>query len=173
MAGAASANPVKAPDLEIDEAADGYIVYQPDRDRVHYLNRTAALVLELCNGRNAEADLPELLQLAWDLPAPPVEEVAECLKLLSMQGLIDADFAAGPAVSGFLLKLQPEFDRFVSAHIRRYRVWEPLENSGRTSFPSDRRELDRYRRQPRLVHDRWCLVRRRKREDIRVRTRAD
>jgi FkbM family methyltransferase len=142
MAGAASGNPVKGSDLEIDEVADGYIVYQPDRDRVHYLNRTAALVLELCNGRNAEADLPELLQLAWDLPAPPVEEVAECLKLLSMEGLIDADFAAGPAVSGrspvrillpglrpFLLKLQPEFDRFVSAHIRRYRVWEPLETA--------------------------------------------
>lgn len=136
MANAMRGNPVKAPDLKINEVADGYIVYQPDRDRVHYLNQTAALVLELCNGRNAEADLPDLLQLAWDLPAPPVEEVAECLKLLSIEGLIDTDFAAGHAVSGrspvqillpglrpFLLKLQLDFDRFVSAHIRRYRVW--------------------------------------------------
>jgi hypothetical protein len=88
MTGAESRHPVRAPDLEINEVADGYIVYQPDRDRVHYLNQTAALVLELCNGRNAEADLPELLRLAWDLPAPPVEEVAECLEALRKEGLI-------------------------------------------------------------------------------------
>jgi hypothetical protein len=88
MTGAESRRPVKAPDLEINEVADGYIVYQPDRDRVHYLNQTAALVLELCNGRNAEADLSELLQLAWDLSAPPVEEVAECLEVLRKEGLI-------------------------------------------------------------------------------------
>ena len=84
----ATRNPEKATGLEINEVADGYIVYQPDRDRVHYLNQTAAVVLELCNGRNAEADLAELLRLAWDLPAPPVEDVAECLALLRKEGLI-------------------------------------------------------------------------------------
>jgi hypothetical protein len=88
MTGEASQKPVKASDIEINEVADGYIVYQPDRDRVHYLNQTAAVVLELCNGRNAEADLPELLRLAWDLREPPVEEVAECLKTLRKEGLI-------------------------------------------------------------------------------------
>lgn len=88
MASVASRNPVMASDLEVNEVADGYIVYQPDRDRVHYLNQTAALVLGLCNGRNAEADLPELLRLAWDLRAPPDEEVAECLETLRKEGLI-------------------------------------------------------------------------------------
>ena len=88
MAEVAHHGPVTALVLEINAVADGYIVYQPDRDRVHYLNQTAALVLELCNGRNAEADLPELLRLAWDLPAPPVEEVAECLEALRKEGLI-------------------------------------------------------------------------------------
>ena len=88
MAEVAHHGPVTALGLEINAVADGYIVYQPDRDRVHYLNQTAALVLELCNGRNAEADLPELLRLAWDLSAPPVEEVAECLEALRKEGLI-------------------------------------------------------------------------------------
>jgi coenzyme PQQ synthesis protein D (PqqD) len=88
MTGDAHSNPVKAPDLEINEVTDGYIVYQPDRDRVHYLNQTAALILELCNGRNAEANLPELLRLAWDLCEPPVEEVAECLETLRKEELI-------------------------------------------------------------------------------------
>ncbi|MBV8399796.1 MAG: PqqD family protein [Acetobacteraceae bacterium] len=88
MEDAANRNPVMAPDLELNEVADGYIVYQPDRDRVHYLNQTAAVVLELCNGGNAEADIPELVRLAWDLPEPPVEEVADCLKGLRKEGLI-------------------------------------------------------------------------------------
>ncbi len=88
MADAAHRNPVRAPGLEINEVADGCIVYQPDRDRVHYLNQTAALILELCNDRNAEADLSELLRLAYDLPTPPVEEVAECLELLRKEGLV-------------------------------------------------------------------------------------
>jgi hypothetical protein len=88
MKDAARVNPVMAPDLELNEVADGYIVYQPDRDRVHYLNQTAAVVLELCNGQNAEAEIPELLRLAWDLPEPPVEEVADCLEGLRKEGLI-------------------------------------------------------------------------------------
>ena len=74
--------------LEINAVADGYIVYQSARDRVHYLNQTAALILELCNGRNPAATLPELLQSAFDLPDAPVEEVEECLKTLRTEGLV-------------------------------------------------------------------------------------
>ena len=88
MTGDAKSESGRAPDIEINEVADGYIVYQSDRDRVHYLNQTAALVLELCNGRNAEADLPELLRLAWDLSEAPIEEVTECLEVLRKEGLI-------------------------------------------------------------------------------------
>jgi len=142
MTGATGRKPVMAPDLEINEVADGYIVYQPDRDRVHYFNQTAALILELCNGRNAETDLPELVRSAYDLAAPPTEEVAECLQTLRKEGLIDAEAPAAAADPGdfrveivlgglrpFVLKLQPGVDRFVSAHIRRYRIWEPIETA--------------------------------------------
>lgn len=80
--------PLTAPGIEITAVADGYVVYHPERDRVHYLNQTSALILELCNGRNAEADLPELLRLAYDLPAAPVKEVAKCLDTLRKEGLI-------------------------------------------------------------------------------------
>jgi hypothetical protein len=83
-----SHNPVMARDLEINTVADGYVLYQPDQDRVHYLNQTAALVFELCNGRNPEADLPRLVQLAFGLPQLPVSEVAECLESLRREGLI-------------------------------------------------------------------------------------
>jgi len=80
--------PDKAAGLEINPVTDGYIIYQADRDRVHYLNQTAALVFELCNGRNALDDLVGLVRQAWQLASPPVEEVTECLDALRQAGLI-------------------------------------------------------------------------------------
>ncbi|HUA32064.1 MAG TPA: PqqD family protein [Candidatus Binataceae bacterium] len=88
MDGPSRRNPVTIPGLEINAVADGYIVYQSDLDRVHYLNQTAALILEMCNGRNAEEDMPELLRTAYDLPTAPIEEVADCLAALKREGLI-------------------------------------------------------------------------------------
>ncbi len=74
--------------LEINPVSDGYIVYQPDRDRIHYLNATAAVVLELCNGRNDANELAALLQLAFDLGEPPHDAVSECLETLTREGLV-------------------------------------------------------------------------------------
>jgi hypothetical protein len=80
--------PTTAQGLETNEVADGYIVYQPAADRVHYLNHTAAILLELCNGKNKVADMPELIRLAFDLSAPPIDEVHECLDRLIKEGLV-------------------------------------------------------------------------------------
>jgi hypothetical protein len=33
--------PRRAAGVELSEVTDGFLVYQPDRDRVHYLNPTA------------------------------------------------------------------------------------------------------------------------------------
>jgi hypothetical protein len=74
--------------IEINKVADGYIVYQPERDRVHYLNHTAVLVLELCDGKTRAGDLAGLLRAAYDLSAPPTAEVAECLAKLAEEGLV-------------------------------------------------------------------------------------
>ena len=74
--------------LEINKVADGYIVYQPSRDRVHYLNHTATIVLELCNGENSAGEIAALLQSAYDLPQPPDAEVAACLQQLTGEGLL-------------------------------------------------------------------------------------
>jgi hypothetical protein len=74
--------------LEINKVADGYIVYQPSRDRVHYLNHTATIVLELCNGENSVGEIAALLQSAYELPQPPDAEVAACLQQLTGEGLL-------------------------------------------------------------------------------------
>jgi hypothetical protein len=74
--------------LEINKVDDGYVVYQPDHERVHYLNHTAAFVLELCDGQIPPDTIAQLLQEAFELPQPPEAEVAECLKKLFQEGLV-------------------------------------------------------------------------------------
>lgn len=74
--------------LEVNAIADGYVIYDPSRDRIHYLNHTAVLVLELCDGSVAAGDLPALLQSAYGLPEPPVDDVQACVETLVREGLL-------------------------------------------------------------------------------------
>lgn len=74
--------------VEVNEVDDGYVVYHLERDRVHYLNQTAVLLLELCDGRTRAGDLAGLLKAAYGLPAPPSDEVAACLASLVDEGLL-------------------------------------------------------------------------------------
>lgn len=83
-----SAYPKQATDIEINDVADGYIVYQVDKDRVHYLNHTGALVLELCSGENSSDEIPRLIQQAFELSEPPIAEVEECLDKLRAEQII-------------------------------------------------------------------------------------
>ncbi len=80
--------PKQADGIEINKVADGYVVYQPERERVHYLNHTAAMVLELCDGQIAVESMPQIIQDAYQLPQPPHTEVAECLKRFFDEELI-------------------------------------------------------------------------------------
>jgi Coenzyme PQQ synthesis protein D (PqqD) len=80
--------PLALEGVEVVPTADGYVVYDEQRDRVHYLNHTAALVLEFCTGENSAEEIVEMLQLAYDLPEPPQVETLECLTRLRAEGLI-------------------------------------------------------------------------------------
>jgi Coenzyme PQQ synthesis protein D (PqqD) len=80
--------PLQAPGIEINEVADGYIIYDPERDRVHYLNHTAVLVLELCTGDVRARDIPELIRGSYDLSRPPTDEVGQCLARFYEEGLV-------------------------------------------------------------------------------------
>jgi PqqD family protein of HPr-rel-A system len=79
--------PKKSDGLETDEVEDGFVVYQPDRARVHYLNPTANAILELCDGDLTAADIAGLLAQAFDLAEPPTQEVEETLATLAAEGL--------------------------------------------------------------------------------------
>ena len=68
--------------LEINIVDDGYVVYQPNRDKLHYLNHIAGLILELSNGKNTELEIAGLLRDVYKLPQDPTEEAAQGLELL-------------------------------------------------------------------------------------------
>jgi hypothetical protein len=74
--------------LEVTRVDDGYIVYRPERDRLHYLNHTAVLVLELCTGQHTPAAIAELVRSAYALAKPPAAEVEGLLAQLEDEGLI-------------------------------------------------------------------------------------
>lgn len=81
--------PRRAAGVELSEVTDGFLVYEPARDRVHYLNATAALLLEVCDGTMPAAELPGFLAAAFTLPEPPRDEVAACLGKLLAEGLLE------------------------------------------------------------------------------------
>jgi Coenzyme PQQ synthesis protein D (PqqD) len=80
-------NPKHIDGLDITPVDDGYIVYKPEQDRVHYLNATAVLILELCNGRNSAEEIVQLVKDAYRLPEAPVELVHQALRELKAEGL--------------------------------------------------------------------------------------
>lgn len=75
--------------LEINPVEDGFMIYQPDKDRVHYLNHTAVLVLELCDGRRSAVEIAELVKKAYGLPKAPRKEVDEALARMTGEGLVE------------------------------------------------------------------------------------
>jgi hypothetical protein len=87
--------PRRAAGVELSEVTDGFLVYQPDRDRVHYLNPTAALLLQICDGSLPAVDLPPFLATAFSLAEPPRDEVAACLAKLLAEGLLETDAGNG------------------------------------------------------------------------------
>jgi len=87
-AGTMTAFPRYIADLDINPADDGFIIYQPEEDRVHFLNPTAVFILELCNGKNSMADIIEVVQHAYGLADAPVNVVQEAVTKLKQEGLL-------------------------------------------------------------------------------------
>lgn len=88
MIATVSALPSRIDGIDVVEVADGFVVYHPERDRVHFFNHTAAVVLELCDGTKSDADIISLTQRLYDLPEPPEAEVAQALTQLREEGLV-------------------------------------------------------------------------------------
>ena len=62
---------MKVRNLDINEAPDGYVVYDDARAKVHFMNVTAASILELCDGQTSVGAIYKLIQEAFDLDEAP------------------------------------------------------------------------------------------------------
>ncbi len=56
-------------ELLVEAVGEELVVYDPERHRAHYLNRTAALVWQDCDGRTNVAEVATLLARELGLPA--------------------------------------------------------------------------------------------------------
>ena len=83
-----SENPTVVDGLEINETKDGLIVYESQRDRVHYLNATAAVVFTLCDGTMDASAIADAVGKAYELDDAPTADVDVCLDQLRDEGLL-------------------------------------------------------------------------------------
>ena len=84
-------NPRRTEPLEVDETDDGLVVYDPDRDTVHHLNPTAAVVFDLCDGSRDPDAIASVLGEAYELHTPPRDEAIAALRDLAERRLISWD----------------------------------------------------------------------------------
>ncbi len=76
-------------DLVRSEMENGLSVYQPQGDRVHFLNHTSTVILELCDGTHSVADIIQTVQGAFTLEEPPELEVRQLLQQAVDAGLVN------------------------------------------------------------------------------------
>jgi hypothetical protein len=81
-------NPKRVDGLDISPAEDGFIIYQPELDRVHFMNATAVLILELCNGQNSEQQIVDLIREGCGLEEDPEQTVKQTLEKMKTEGLL-------------------------------------------------------------------------------------
>jgi hypothetical protein len=86
-----STRPQMVDSLDLNELDDGMVVFAGTSDTVHHLNHTAAIVLQLCDGTRDADQIAAALQNLFHLVQPPLAETVECLKALTVQGLITED----------------------------------------------------------------------------------
>jgi hypothetical protein len=80
----------QAANLEIHDVPDGYIVYQSERDQVHYLNNTAAVIFELCDGKREPEDIIARVAKAFELGPSAYDEIRTGLDSLLKEGLVQS-----------------------------------------------------------------------------------
>lgn len=68
--------------LEVTEVEDGLVVYDPERDRVHYLNASAAVVFTFCDGLRDRQSVIEATITAFGSDAISAGEVEACIAQL-------------------------------------------------------------------------------------------
>lgn len=82
---------VRASGLEVNEVHDGYIVYHGSRESVCYLNKTAAIIFELCDGNLDTEEIIAHVGKMFDLSDSTHAEIRSCVDALIEEGLIQSN----------------------------------------------------------------------------------
>ena len=88
---AAGPRPCRSATLQRNHLEDGCVVYQPEQERVHFLNQTAAVVLELCDGRHGLQDIEAQVVEHFDLHEPGRNLTGDILQRFITEGLVTLD----------------------------------------------------------------------------------
>lgn len=103
-------HPVRSDSIDISPVADGYVVYDTSADLVHYLNHTAAMVLEMCTGRDTIGEISAFLADVFE-SVPDIEKsVTNCVEQLRRLGLVQpspAQISAQAAVAAIPAQPSP------------------------------------------------------------------
>ena len=78
----------QAEGLDVHETDDGLVVYDPGRDRVHYLNETAAAVFVLADPSATISGLVDEVASIWELDEAPTDQVERCVAQLLDEGIL-------------------------------------------------------------------------------------
>lgn len=74
--------------LDVSEVKDGLVVYDSARDRVHYLNVSAAVVFTLCDGARDRDGIADAMSSVFGPGAVSPGEVDACLAQLEQEGVV-------------------------------------------------------------------------------------
>jgi Coenzyme PQQ synthesis protein D (PqqD) len=80
--------PLQASGLEVQELASGLLVHQVGQDGLHYLNNTAAVVFQLCDGNHTVAEIGAQLALAFGLTEVAADVAEHCISELRAKGVL-------------------------------------------------------------------------------------
>jgi Coenzyme PQQ synthesis protein D (PqqD) len=80
----------RASGLDVHEVPDGYIVYQGASDSVCYLNKTAAIVFEFCDGEFRADEIVTRVAKLFDLDSTGHAEIRQCMNSLVKEGLVQS-----------------------------------------------------------------------------------
>ena len=73
--------------LEVHEADEGLIVYDSTRDRVHHLNPSAGVILQLCDGKHDVEAIADFVARGFGLDAP-LDDTRATLSRFEEEGLV-------------------------------------------------------------------------------------
>jgi hypothetical protein len=80
--------PAPASGIEVVELAEGVMVRQVAPTRVHHLNNTASIVLQLCDDKRSVVEIAEAVAEFFGLASCPTTDVSACIAELRRAGVL-------------------------------------------------------------------------------------